>query len=98
MSYTFAKPDADRPAHWTHDDNMQSQVLGWIIANQEHNTISELFSIRPGKTPYEIFHNEIKPKAMESKIHMRAFTRLLALKMQHPDHEFLHEKKPVAEE
>lgn len=92
--YTYEKPDADRPSHWTHDDNMQSQSLGWVINNVENTAISELMSLRRGVTAYDIFENEIKPKFFESAIHQRAFIRCQALKMQFPNHKFLFETPP----
>lgn len=84
----------DVGTRWTLENNRESISHGWIIINPDGSDIPELFSVRQGVSPYEIFHREIKPKIHADGLEARAYAALVGLKFKHPDHTFLYEKEP----
>lgn len=84
----------DVGTRWTLENNQESISHGWIIINPDGSDIPELFSVKKGRTPYEIFHQDIKPKIHADGLEARAYAALVGLKFRHPDHTFLYEKEP----
>lgn len=84
----------DVGTRWTLENNQESISHGWIIINPDGSDIPELFSVRRGVTPYEVFHRQIKPKIHADGLEARAYAALVGLKFRHPNHTFLYEKEP----
>jgi hypothetical protein len=77
---------------WTHDDNMQSQLLGWIIAPVDPSNVSNLISLRK-ETPSFIFENEIRKNLLVSSLHSKAFVFLSNHSIKHFKFQSENEKR-----
>lgn len=52
-------PTGNNDGHWSHDDNMAVQHLGWMIAMPPTSKHFDLFSLRPNVRPHQIMKSII---------------------------------------